>query len=113
MTNFSIYFYTSFGGKHNPVKDFISSLDKRSRGKVHFVFELLQEYGTNLGLPYTKKIQRTDLWELRIISQQSIRIFYVKHGKGFIMLSGFVKKSQQIPTREIKLALKRLKEIRS
>ncbi len=112
MSSFQIYFYLSPGSKHNPVKDFIDSLDKRTKGKLQFVFELLQEYGTNLGFPYTKKIKGTSLWELRIISKRSVRIFYVKYlDESFIILHGFIKKSQQIQTREIKLALHRFREI--
>ncbi len=110
---YQIYFYLSPNGD-NPVKDFINSLDKRTRGKVQYLFDLLQEYGLALGLPYLKKIKNTPLWELRIISKISVRILYVKHlSNSFVMLHGFVKKSSKTPTKHLKIAAHRLKNLKN
>lgn len=112
MVNFKIYYYLQSSSKKNPVKIFIDSLDNRTKGKVKYLFDLLQEYGFTLGLPYTKKIKSTDLWELRVISNKSVRIFYTKYSsKVFIMLHGFIKKSQKTPRKHLRIALSRLSKL--
>ena len=59
-------------------------------------------------LPHTKKIS-ANLFELRISGKQEIRIFYSFHKSQIFLLHGFVKKSQKIPQKEIKIASQKLK----
>ena len=74
--------------------------------------DLMQEFGANLGIPHTKVIQN-GLFELRIKAKEGIaRTFYcTKVGKKIMVLHVFVKKTQKIPTKELKIALERLKEV--
>lgn len=75
---------------------------------------MLAEYGIKLGLPHVKKVIGTELWELRILGGDSVRVFYVTtSGRVFLLLHGFIKKSQKAPKQEIKIALARLKEFKS
>jgi hypothetical protein len=48
------YFETDRGDC--PVAEFIDSLDAKSQAKVARALDLLEEFGTNLGTPYTKHI---------------------------------------------------------
>ncbi len=74
--------------------------------------DLMLEFGVNLGLPHTKPVE-TGLFELRLKSKEGIaRVFFcTKNGKKIIMLHSFIKKSQKIPKKEIKIAKSRMKEV--
>ena len=74
--------------------------------------DLLIEFGSNLGLPHTRKIEK-GLFELRVKGKEGIaRVFFcTKIGKTIIMLHSFIKKSQKIPKREIEIAIRRKKEV--
>ena len=74
--------------------------------------DLMQELGANLGMPHTKALQN-GLFELRIKAKEGIaRTFYcTKVGKKIIVLHVFIKKTQKIPTQELKIAIERLKEV--
>ncbi len=74
--------------------------------------DLMIEFGGNLGLPHTKQIDR-GLFELRVKSKEGIaRVFFcTKIGKKIIMLHSFIKKTQKIPNKEIKIARIRMKEV--
>lgn len=104
-----IYYESSKG--ISPVFDFIESLNARAKAKVTNTFDLLTEFGIRLGSPHVKKISQTSIWELRILGGDSIRIFYAAiSGRSFLLLHGFIKKSQKTPKRELKIALARLKD---
>lgn len=70
-------------------------------------------YGPHLGMPHTKAIDN-GLFELRLKSKEGIgRVFYCTLiGNKIVMLHTFIKKSQKIPARELKVALQRLKEVK-
>lgn len=107
-----IIYYETPQGK-SPIFDFIQNLELKARTKVYNVVNLLQEFGTRVGLPHAKRLAGTELWELRILGGDSIRIFYVTIiGKAFLLLHGFKKKKQKTEQKEIKIALERLKEYR-
>lgn len=71
------------------------------------------EFGSNLGLPHTKAIDK-GLFELRIKSKEGIaRVFFcTKIGKKIIILHFYIKKSQKIPKRELKIAISRMNEVK-
>ncbi len=70
------------------------------------------EFGSNLGLPHTKPLEG-GLFELRVKSKEGIaRVFFcTKIGKKIIMLHSFVKKSQKIPKKEMRIAKNRMSEV--
>ncbi len=74
--------------------------------------ELLAEHGPNLRLPYSRAFG-DGLFELRPRGRSGIgRAFYCfLVGKRVVVLHAFIKKSQQAPDRELKLARKRMKEL--
>lgn len=97
-----------------PVNEFIRSLELKAQTKVYNALELLKSYGVSVGSPHIKKLTGTQLWELRILGSDSIRILYVAiTGKVFLLLHGFKKKKDKTPSKEIRIAKERLAEFRS
>ena len=91
------------------VDKFISSLEMSVAAKVVKTVLLLKEFGHTLTMPHSKSIGR-GLLELRIRSQQEIRIIYCfRGGVSVQLLHGFIKKSQKIPQKEIDIALARMR----
>lgn len=94
-----------------PVEEFIKSLAKATISKFTQEADLLERYGPFLKMPHSKKITR-DLYELRIRGRQEVRIIYgFKHNRIYL-LHAFLKKTQQIPSKEIKIAEQRFSILR-
>lgn len=112
--DWGIIYYQAVNQSSSPIQDFIQSLDVKARAKVGNSLNLLEEFGTKLSFSHIKKLTGTELWELRILGQDNLRILYVAvTGKNFLLLHGFSKKKQKTDKREIGTALARLKEYRS
>jgi len=113
---FEIIFYEKENGQ-NPVKEFLISLPKKHSAKAYWSIELLEKFGTNLTEPYIKPIKRDKykgLWELRIKFASDIsRIFYfMPVGNTFVLLHGFVKKTEGTPVGELEIAKKYMEDYR-
>ncbi len=76
------------------------------------IVELLIEHGPNLRLPYSRAFG-DGLFELRPRGKSGIgRAFYCfLMGKRIVVLHALLKKSQQTPEQDLRLARKRIKEI--
>ncbi|MBI5193857.1 MAG: type II toxin-antitoxin system RelE/ParE family toxin [Nitrospirae bacterium] len=105
-----VEFYRDMTGKE-PAKGFLDSLSESARAKVVKSIEMLVEYGVLLKEPYTRQI-RGKMRELRIKdSQGAIRVLYFTYtGKRFILLHGFIKKTEKTPVQDIVLAEKRMND---
>lgn len=95
----------------DPVAEFINTLSVKQQSKTAWEIELLKTYGPTLREPYVRAIKGekyTGLYELRIQQGNDIsRIFYfLPIGKKYILLHGFVKKTQKTPPRELDTALR-------
>jgi len=78
------------------------------------VADLIRKYGLeNVGMPYVRHVQGK-IWEMRGRGQDGIaRSLYVTaHERRVIILRSFVKKTPRTPGNEVKVALKRAKEVR-
>lgn len=101
------YFETQPG--QSPTRDFVKNLDSIAKAKIITTFNLLLEFNLKLGQPHCKKVSGTPLHELRVLGQNNLRIFYIAVvNQKFLLLHGFVKKSNKTPQKEIETALKRL-----
>ncbi len=89
------------------VKKFTNLIQASTRAKLTRAVSLMIEHGPDLGMPLSRKID-SQLYELRIRGTQEVRIFYACIKKTIVMLHGFVKKTQKIPSRELKKAYKHL-----
>lgn len=75
--------------------------------------ELLIEFGPDLRMPHSKAMG-DGLFELRPRGREGIgrAMYCFVVGKRVMILHAFVKKTQATPERELKLARKRMKEVR-
>jgi phage-related protein len=103
----NIEYYESASGKY-PVEEFIDSLEVKSQARIAKTLDLLEEFGIELGMPYTKYLER-QLWELRIrVGRNRYRIIYFLHTeKTFILLHGFSKKTDAVSRADIEIAKNR------
>ena len=105
-SNWEIVFFTDARGA-SPVQEFIHKLPEPEKAKVIWVIDLLAEYGIHLSMPHSRPFGE-DLWELRAGAG---RIFYFTfEGRRFVLLHGYVKKTQRAPAREIDTARRRMHE---
>lgn len=92
---------------HKDIQMFINSLEKMVRSKVLSEIETLSIEEYNLNMPFSKKIDK-DLYELRIISLQNIRIFYTFYNENIYLLLAINKKTQKLDLNDLKTAKQRL-----
>lgn len=105
----SVIPYSTEEGKE-PVFEFIKTLPDKHQAKAIWEIDLLEKFGINLTEPYVKSIEGDKykgLWELRIQQGNNIsRIFYfLAIENTFVLLYGFLKKTQKTPKRELDMAL--------
>ena len=76
--------------------------------------ERMEVYGPDLGMPHTRPMG-DGLFELRLKAAEGIaRIFFCTVvARKIVVLHQFVKKSEKTPTRELKIARNRMKELRN
>ena len=76
--------------------------------------KLMEEKGPSLGMPFTKSMS-DGLFEMRVRDETGIaRVFYCTVTRSeIVILHSFIKKTQKTPDRELKLARKRLKEVKN
>ena len=76
--------------------------------------ELLMEFGPNLRMPHSRAVGG-GLFELRPRGREGIgRAFYCfVVGQRVVVLHAFVKKTQETPERELRIARRRMKEVQN
>jgi len=92
--------------------DFYLSLNDKDQEKVEYVLDMVKNLQW-IPKKFLKHIEGTDgLFEIRVSSSQTeFRIFcFFDSGMLIILLSGFTKKSQKTPRKEIERAIKLKKE---
>lgn len=86
-----------------PVEEFLDGLDDKTLAKIYRLIDFLKLHGS-LPFPHARKVGGVEsLWELRVSSRgKAIRVFYVYWRKDrIVLISGFIKKSQKTPKREL------------
>lgn len=102
-SGWDVRFYIDARGR-SPVRAFLDSLPVDVEASLFRAIDLLVIFGPLLRMPHARKV-RGDIWELR--AGQG-RLFYFAHtGRQFIILHGYVKKSQRAPRQEIDTAVHR------
>lgn len=95
-------------------EDFLDTLDKRTRKRFEVIVDRLMQDGL-LTYPDARKMQGHDnLFEIRVRSSWDgqVRVFYAYADSNAIyMLNGFIKKTQETPLKELRLARAIMKEI--
>jgi phage-related protein len=109
-----IVFYQKESGE-SPVETFVKTLPVKHRAKVYWELTLLEQYGKDLKEPYVKHLAGEEfrgLWELRIRLGSDISriVYFTPAGNRFVLLHGFIKKTQKAPKIELAIAKKRMKD---
>jgi phage-related protein len=104
------FFYENAAG-NEPVREWIKSLSLADRKQVGQDIQKV-EFGWPIGMPYCRSLG-DGLWEVRSdLSDGKIgRVLFCVGRRGMVLLHAFIKKTQKTPPRELKLALKRMKEV--
>ena len=92
----------------------LAALPEDMRADFWHIAELIEERGLErMREPHVKKLHGS-IWEMRMKGRDGIsRALYVTAvGKRVIVLRAFIKKTQQTPSREIEIAIRRAKEIK-
>jgi phage-related protein len=92
--------------------DFYLSLEEKDQEKIEYVFDIVKNLQW-IPKKFLKHIEGTEgLFEIRVSSgQNEFRIFcFFDSGRIVILLSGFKKKTQKTPRKEIDHALKLMKD---
>jgi phage-related protein len=106
-----IEFYRTRSG-NCPVEDFLDSLTDKQVEKILWVLRIIRDVDI-IPKEYLKKLIGTaELWEIRIKSGNNhYRILcFIRKGRNIVLTNGFSKKSQKVPSKEIKLAQERKKD---
>lgn len=76
------------------------------------IVRMMQKYGADLGMPHTKSLGN-GLFEIRAKGKEGIgRAFFCYFGKEkAVILHSFIKKTQQIPKKELEIATQRMREL--
>lgn len=72
-----IEFYEAASG-NRPIEEFVRSLKPAGQAKIARAFDLLEEFGLKLGMPYVRPLPGTGgRWELRVpFGGQAYRILF-------------------------------------
>lgn len=90
------------------VKDFMRDQPGCVKQELNGIIYRLECLGT-LSAPYTEKVEN-EIFAIRVIQTANIRVFYVYGIKDRIFgIHAYVKKTQEIPKKELKYAQKVLK----
>lgn len=102
----SVVFYKSDTG-NEPVRDWLKRLTKAEKKTIGEDIKTVQ-LGWPQGMPLVKSLS-AGLWEIRSrLGDKIARVFITVHQNNVVLLHGLIKKSQQIPKKDLELARKRL-----
>lgn len=104
-----VRFYATDQGRE-PARDWLKSLPPEARKAIGEDIKTVQ-FGWPLGMPLVRKMD-TRLWEVRsTIGAGIARVLFTTAGPVMVLLHGFVKKSDKTSKDELKLAIRRAKEV--
>lgn len=103
-------FFKSDSG-NEPVRDWLLTLTKADRKAIGDDI-LKVQYCWPIGRPLVGSL-KNGLWEVRTrLGDRAARVIFCLNGAQMILLHGFIKKTQKIPTAELALAAKRYNQVR-
>jgi phage-related protein len=94
-----------------PVRDWLRSLTAEDRKVVGDDIRTA-EFGWPIGMPLCRPISgRKGLWEIRssLSNGRISRVVFCIHGRGMVLLHGFIKKSQKTPDHDLDVAERRMR----
>ena len=107
----SVCFFRTEAGSE-PVREWLKKLSAQDRKTIGENIKTVQ-FGWPLGMPLVRKMGK-DLWEVRIHLEGRIaRVLFTVDEGVMVLLHGFIKKSQDTPLNDLKLAEGRRDKVRS
>ena len=104
-----VRFYATDQGRE-PVRDWLKLLPPGARKAIGEDLKTVQ-FGWPLGMPLVRKME-PGLWETRSTIDAGIaRVLFTTVGPVMVLLHAFVKKTRKTPMDDLKLALRRMKEV--
>ncbi len=105
-----VVFYKSPSG-NEPVREWLKELSLQDKKIIGEDIKTVQ-FGWPLGMPLIRKLE-PGLWEVRSTTSAGIaRVLFTVQAEYIILLHGFIKKSVKTPLEDLKLARKRLAQVR-
>jgi len=93
------------------VEEEFRTLPADIRARMMRIVGIIEEHGLeHLGMPYVRRLEGK-LWELRAQGNIGRGLYVSAKGKRVVVLRVFQKKTEKTPRSEIRLALKRAREI--
>ena len=107
-----VFFYRTAGGVE-PVRDWLRSLAEDERRAIGIDLATVQ-VGWPIGMPLCRPLG-DGLWEIRsnLPNRRIARLLFFVHEGRIGVVHGFIKKTQKTPPSDIKLAQKRMKEMKT
>ena len=102
-----VLFYRTPAGSE-PVREFLDSLDPKAAQRLTWVLNLVEELD-RVPIQYFKKLENTDIWEVRVQQgNNAMRILgFWDTGKFVVLCHAFAKKTQKTPPQDIRTAEQR------
>lgn len=109
-----IYMKWNISYYNDKTKQDILDWPKKILAKYIKITDLIEEFGPNLGMPFTRPFGN-GLFEIRAKGQEGIgRAFFCSVlNNEVVILHGFIKKTDQTPKQDLDIAKKRLREVKS
>lgn len=110
MPETRVVFYREADGSV-PTQDWFNRLNRRAQAKCRWLIERLQEQGHELRRPQADFL-RDEIYELRTrMGNVRYRLLYFFHGNvAAVIAHGIVKRTAEVPPREIERAIRRKKQ---
>ncbi len=105
-----VVFYETKVGER-PAESWLKSQAPKVAARFTWILDLLEEHGTSVTRPYVDHL-RGKIWEVRV-EQNKVQyrlLYFSAPVRKFVMLHGFVKKTQKTPPREIAVAEQRMND---
>jgi phage-related protein len=107
----SVKFFKQESSEEEPVRSWLKSLPEDEKKEIGADIRAAQ-LGWPIGLPLVKHID-SDIWEVRTRLKDKIaRVLFIIDDKKMVLLHGFIKKTNKLPTQDLRLAKNRLKIFR-
>ena len=90
---------------------FIQEQDTDTKAKIALLLDALSCHSYQLRMPYSKPLGK-GLFELRVVATVNVRIIYMFYKGNCVVLHWFVKKTMEIPAKDMLIARVRQKRLK-
>ena len=112
MKRVSVRFFVS-ESENEPVRAWLTDLPKEDKKIIGTDIKTV-DFGCPIGMPVCKPLGAV-LYEVRshLSSRRIARVSFCLHNDGMILLHGFIKKSQKMPEKDLKISRRRQRMLKN